>query len=248
MPTDEPSFRAYDLNQALSPTREMILSPDDLRACFVDELPPRSGPCFLGFDFGESVSATTAAAIWPATGRLETWMAFGNKPPIAVRGKRDDAPYVAMVERGELVLHEGRVVSLERFLSDVQINLAGVRVAGAAADSHKDAEAKDKLDRAAVRWPVQFRRVGAGKTGGSDVRALQALVLTCRLAMLPNLSFVTAIAKSTMTRDGNGNPGLDKAKSRGRIDVLSAAVIAAGLAAPHFDRPVRRRRVRVSLV
>ena len=248
VPTDEPSFRAYDLNQPLSPTREMILSPDDLRACFVDELPPRSGPCFLGFDFGESVSATTAAAIWPATGRLETWMAFGNKPPIAVRGKRDDAPYVAMVERGELVLHDGRVVSLERFLSDVQTDLAGVRVAGAAADSHKDAEAKDKLDRAAVRWPVQFRRVGAGKTGGSDVRALQALVLTCRLAMLPNLSFVTAIAKSTMTRDGNGNPGLDKAKSRGRIDVLSAAVIAAGLAAPHFDRPVRRRRVRVSLV
>ena len=35
-PTDEPSFRAFDLNEALSPTREMILSPDDLRACFAD--------------------------------------------------------------------------------------------------------------------------------------------------------------------------------------------------------------------
>ena len=52
---------------------------------------------------------------------------------------------------------------------------------------------------------------------------------------------MTAIAKSTIRRDGNGNPGLDKANSRGRIDVLSAAVIAAGLAEPMFDRPPRRR-------
>ena len=43
-----------------------------------------------------------------------------------------------------------------------------------------------------------------------------------------------------MRRDANGNPALDKASSRGRIDVLSAAVIAAGLAEPAFDRPERR--------
>ena len=59
-PTDEPSFRAFDLNEALSPVREMILSPDDLRACFADDPPPRQGPCFLGFDFGEAVSSTAA--------------------------------------------------------------------------------------------------------------------------------------------------------------------------------------------
>ena len=49
-----------------------------------------------------------------------------------------------------------------------------------------------------------------------------------------------AISKSTVRRDGNGNPALDKSTSRGRIDVLSAAVIAAGLAEPEFDRPARR--------
>ena len=247
VPTDEPSFRAYDLNQRLDPTREMICSPDDLRGCFVEDLPVRSGPAVLGFDFGESVSATAAAAIWPATGRLETWMAFGDIPPITDRARRDDAPYPAMLERGELRLHDGRVVRLDRFLADVHADLAGVRVKAAAADSHKDAEARDHLDRAAVRWPIEFRRVGAGKDGGADVRAFQRLVLTRQLRMLPNLSLVTAIAKSTLRRDPNGNPGLDKSTSRGRIDTLSAAVIAAGLAAPYFDRPQRRRRVRVSL-
>ena len=240
-PGDENSFRAYDLNQALDPTREMILSPDDLRACFVEDVPPRSGAAYLGFDFGEATSATGAAAIWPATGRVETWMAFGDVPAIAERAKRDDAPYAAMVDRGELKLHPGRVVRPDAFLVDVQTDLAGVRVAAAAADGYKDSEVRDFLDRAAVRWPIDFRRVGAGKDGGRDVRAFQRLTIQKRLAMFPNLSLVTAISKSVLRRDPNGNPGLDKSTSRGRIDVLSAAVIAAGLAESAFDRPRRRR-------
>ena len=240
-PGDENTFRAFDLNQSLSPTREMILSPDDLRACFTDDPPPREGPCYLGFDFGEAVSSTAACAIWPATGRLETWQAFGDVPPLAERAKRDSAPYPQMEARSELRTYPGRIVRPDAFLEDVQADLAGVRVKGAAADSYKDSECLDFLDRAAVRWPINFRRVGAGKDGGADVRAFQRLVLQKKFAMAENLSLVTAIAKSTLRRDGNGNPAIDKANSRGRIDVLSAAVIAAGLAEPAFDRPVRRR-------
>ena len=240
-PGDENSFRAFDLNQSLSPTREMLCSPDDLRQCFVDELPERAGPAYLGFDFGEATSATACAAVWPSTGRTECWMAYGDTPPIAERARRDDAPYAQMVDRGELRLYPGRVVHVSEFLSDVQAALAGVRVAGAAADSFKDSDARDFLDRAAVRWPIEFRRVGAGKDGGSDVRAFQRLVLNAKLAMLPSLALVTAISKSTVRRDPNGNPALDKSTSRGRIDLLSAMVIAAGLAAPAFDRPPRRR-------
>ena len=240
-PGDEPSFRAFDLNQRLDPTREMICSPDDLRGCFVDELPPRAGPAYLGFDFGEATSATACAAVWPSTGRTELWMAYGDVPPVAERARRDDAPYAQMLARGELRLYPGRVVHPDRFLADVQADLAGVRVKAAAADSYKDSETRDFLDRAAVRWPIDFRRVGAGKDGGADVRAFQRLVLNGKLAMLPSLALVTAISKSTVRRDPNGNPGLDKSTSRGRIDVLSAAVIAAGLAAPAFDRPPRRR-------
>ena len=217
VPTDEPSFRAFDLNQNLDPTREMIFSPDDLRACFQDDPPPRAGPCFLGFDYGEAVSATSAACVWPQTGRLETWMSFGDSPSLLDRGRRDSAPYIEMQRRGELRTYPGRTVKLDAFLSDLQTDLAGCRVEAAAADSYKDSEAMDFLDRAAVRWPVQFRRVGAGKDGGRDVRALQRLVLERKLVMAPNLSLVTAIAKSTIRRDANGNPGLDKANSRGRI-------------------------------
>ena len=34
--SDEPSFRAFDLNLAISPTREMACAPADLAACFTD--------------------------------------------------------------------------------------------------------------------------------------------------------------------------------------------------------------------
>ena len=169
-------------------------------------------------------------------------MAFGDVPSLAERQRRDSAPYVAMETRGELCTYPGRLVRVDAFLGDLQSDLAGVRVQAAGADSYKDSEARDFLDRAAVRWPIQFRRVGAGKDGGADVRAFQRLTMQNRLAMADNLSLATAIAKSTLRRDANGNPGLDRATSRGRIDVLSAVVIAAGLAEPMFDRPARRRR------
>ena len=80
---------------------------------------------------------------------------------------------------------------------------------------------------------------GLVRDGGRDVRSFQRLVNSKRLALLENLSLVTAISKAAIRRDGNGNPGLSKASSNGRIDVLSAAIIAAGLAEPHFDRAAR---------
>ena len=199
------------------------------------------GAGFLGFDFGEATSSTAACAIWPASGRLETWMAFGDVPALAERARRDSAPYPAMAARGELVTYGGRIVPLAAFLADLQTDLVGCKVQAAAADSYKDSEVRDFFDRAAVRWPIEFRRVGAGKDGGADVRAFQRLVHQRKFAMAENLSLATAISKSTLKRDSNGNPGLDRAKANGRIDVLSAAVIAAGLAESAFDRPARRR-------
>ncbi len=239
--TDEASFRALDLNAPYEPGTEMICSPDDLRACFVDELPPRSGPAYLGLDAGEATSATSCCAIFPATGRLETWTAFGDKPSLRERGRRDNAAYVRMSERGELWTYPGRVVPVPRFLSDVKDELAGVRIAGAAADGWKDSEVKDWLDRSGAAWPITFRRVGAGKDGGADTRRFQRHVILRDLKLLPNLSLVDAISKSVIHRDQNGNPGLDKRQSNGRIDVLSAAIIAAGLASPHFHKKAKPR-------
>lgn len=239
VPSDEPNFRAFDLNCRLDPTKEMIFSPDDIRACFVDELPPRKGPVYLGLDCGEATSSTACFAIWPATGRCEMRMAFGDIPSLRERAKMDGCDYVLMEKRGELKTYPGRVTPVKEFMADVAADLVGCRVSKIAADGYKDKEIQDYLDRANLRWPREFRRVGAGKDGGADVRAFQRLVLTRKLKMRPSLALSSAIASSTIHRDQNGNPGLDKRKSRGRIDLLSAAVIAGGLAEAHFDKAHR---------
>ena len=144
-PADEPSFRALDLNQPLSPAAEMIFSPDDLRGCFTDTLPNRKGPCFVGFDFGEATSGTAAAAIWPESGRTDLWLAFGDEPNLKARGLRDDAAYTVMFNRGELKTYSGRVVKPADFLTDIRNNLEGCDIKACAADGYKDARNKRLL-------------------------------------------------------------------------------------------------------
>ena len=57
---------------------------------------------------------------------------------------------------------------------------------------------------------------------------------------MDNLLIASAIKESKVDRDPRGNPALDKHRQRGRIDALQAAVIAAGLAELHGNKPKRR--------
>ena len=222
VPSDEPSFRALDLNLEISPTREMVCSPDDLRSCFADEIDCR-GPAYVGLDVGEAGSGTAAAAYFPATGALRTWLAFGDTPSLRDRAKRDGADYPAMERRGELRIYPGRVVPVKAFIADLLADLADAKVRGAYADAYRSAELRDCLP-----WALTVVRSGTGPDGSAAVRAFQSAVLTNTLALRPNLSLSSAIKESTLRRDGNGNPAVDRARTAGRIDVLSAAVLAVG--------------------
>ena len=231
--SDEPSFRALDLNQAISPTREMVCTPDDLKSCFTDEIACR-GPVYVGFDVGEAGSGTSAVAFWPRTGAMRTWLAFGGVPKLKARGKRDGADYLAMQSRGELKTYAGRTVPVKAFVADVHTDLGVADVRLAVADAYKAESLRDALP-----WKLLIQRTGAGPDGSQAVRAFQRRVLTGGLSMLGNLSLSSAIKESTLRRDGNGNPAIDRARSHGRIDVLSAAVLAVG-AADKLYRPGRR--------
>ena len=145
-PSDESDFRAYDLNQGLDPSREMILQVSDLKGCVVSDsgFPDRRGPCVIGLDIGESASGTAAAIIWPQTGRTEFRFAFGDRPALRDRARRDGAPYVEMERRGELVTYPGRIVPVEAFLSDLAADLKGQRVLMLAADFYKESECRGR--------------------------------------------------------------------------------------------------------
>ena len=243
--SDEASFRALDLNQPGSPGNEMIFSIAEWQACIVSEadLPPRTGTCCLGYDLGGSSSMTTLAAVWP-NGRLEAWGAFPGTPALKERARVDGAPYELMAERGELKTYAGRVTPVAEFLKDCAARLAGERVLAAGADRYRKAEAMQALDGAELRWPMNWRGVGASaKADGShDVRALQRLVLNRHLRTHESLLLDCAIKSSVIRRDASGNPALDQGSKQGRIDALSAAVIASGLSELEGMRPRRSWR------
>ena len=147
-------------------------------------------------------------------------------PDLAARGRRDGADYAEMARRGELRTYPGRTVPVDQFVLQVESDLAGADVRTAVADGYRCGELLDVCP-----WPLEIVRSGVGPSGSAAVRAFQRAVLTRTLATVKNYSLTNAIAESTLRRDGNGNPALDKARSAGRIDVLSAAVLAVGEAA-----------------
>ena len=81
-PADAAAFRAYDLNQPQSPSRELLCDVADWLKCecHPEDLPPRRGECVVGFDIGGAASLTALTALWPRTGRLEAWTACGDNP------------------------------------------------------------------------------------------------------------------------------------------------------------------------
>ena len=131
-----------------------------------------------------------------------------------------------MQRRGELRTYPGRTVPVCAFVLQVESDLAGADVRTAVADGYKAGELLDVSP-----WPLELVRSGIGPSGSAAVRAFQRAILTRTIATAPNLSLASAIKESTLRRDGNGNPAIDKARSVGRIDVLSAAVLAVGEAA-----------------
>ena len=172
-------------------------------------------------------------------------------PSLLERGRADHVGglYTQMEARGELRTYPGRVTPAAEFLQDCADRLAGVQVTVAGADRFRKGEVEDVLAQAGLRWPMEWRGQGASATadGSHDVRALQRLILGGKLKVAETLVLRSAIAESSIRYDASGNPALDKARSRSRIDALQAAVIAAGLGEMVAARPPRRR-ARVHLV
>ena len=233
-PSDQASFRALDLNLEGSPSRESVCSPSDWAACVVkpSELPERRGPCYVGFDAGGSSSMTAAACYWPQTNRLELFAAFPATPGLTDRGQADGVGslYQEAFERSELQVFDGRVTPVGSFLLHLAAALEGAEVVGAASDMYRRAEVQQAVEAESLCWPWSWRRMGSGPQGSGDVRAFQRAILRGEFRTVPSLLMPLALKSTLLRRDGNGNPALERGNT-GRIDILSATVLAVGLSA-----------------
>ena len=236
---NEPFFRAHHLNQRQSPTKELICTPTEWTRCVVEpsELPPREGEAWIGFDPGGSSSLSATCTMF-ANGRVEFHAALPATPTLEQRGSADGCGglYVQARNRSELRTYAGRVTPIQDFLAAVIHDLAGVDLVGGGSDQYRRAEVEQVLDDPATgcEFGWSFRRMGAGPQGSSDVRAFQKFLLKGEIKAQASLLFAHGLSSATIARDGNGNPSLLRS-GRGRIDLVSAAVLAAGLRAASGD-------------
>ena len=250
VPADLALFAAEDCNLAGSVTREMICSVADWNGLLGGDPAPRAGDCVVGIDLGGSDSLTAAAVCWPESGRLEVFaaVAVSDDRTLADRG-RDDAVgdrYEQLAASSELWTYAARrTTPVALFIAELAAELRGQRVVSCGADRYRRSECADGMADADCRWPMVWRGQGASATadGSADVRSFERAIRGAWLRPARGARLMlSAISESVIVRDKLGNPCIERARRRGRIDPLSAAVIATGLAERIRARPATRYR------
>lgn len=239
------TFRLYNRNERVSgESRDMLLQLDEWLACETAELPPRQGQVVIGIDLGGSASMSAAAFYWPATGRLEAVGAFPCTPSLLDRGQADGVAhrYEEMRDRGELITMGDRTVPPSPWLAEVLRHVQGEPVAALVADRFRQSEMAEAMARAGIRAPVVWRGQGF-RDGGEDAERFRRAAFDGLVKAAPSLLLRSAFADAVVLKDAHGNSKVAKARSMGRIDAASAAVLAVAEGARRTARPVRASRM-----
>lgn len=241
------AFRLYNRNERVSgETRDLLLTVDEWLQCETVDLPPREGELILGIDLGGSASMSAAALYWPATGRLECVATFPSNPALGERGASDGVGgrYLEMAERGELNTLGDRTVPPAAWLAEVMKLAEGETIAAVVADRFKQAEFGEAMDRAGIRAPIVWRGMGF-RDGGEDCERFRRAAYDGKVKSRPSLLLRSAFADAVCLRDPANNLKLAKARSTGRIDAVSASVLAVAEGARRMGRPAKRARAAI---
>jgi phage terminase large subunit-like protein len=222
------AFRLLHLNERVSDdSREPLIDLPDWLAVETEELPKREGEVVVGLDLGGSASMSAAAFFWPLTGRLEVRGWFPSRPGLGDRDARDGVGnrYELMSQEGTLKTLGDATVPVGEWIAEVANHVDGQAIAAVCFDTFKQSEIGEGLRAADVRAPYVMRRFGPFD-GGEDAERFRRAVYDKFIQVRPSLLMQSALADAVCRRDGNLNPCLDKGRSLGRIDPVSAAVLA----------------------
>ncbi|WP_208348791.1 terminase large subunit domain-containing protein [Pseudaestuariivita rosea] len=222
------SFRLYNRNERVSgETRDLLITVDEWLSCETDTLPPREGGVVIGIDLGGSASMSAAAFYWPETGRLEALATFPSNPSLLDRGQRDGVAgrYVEMRDRRELTTLGDRTVPIAPWLIEVMRHVEGEQILCLIADRYKEAELAEAYAKTGIKSPLLWRAT-VWKQSNEDCERFRRAVFDGKIKSKPSLLLRSAFADAVCKRDDSNNLKLAKARSKGRIDAVQAAVIA----------------------
>ena len=234
VPADSNAFRAHELNQRTDPNSEVVIPLADYLKCVVSALPAREGSAWVGLDVGGASAFCGAAVYWPASGRCEVFAGVGGIPDLLTRSRGDGVGdlYVRMHNRGELWVYPNhRETPLQDFVSDLNQRLHDVVVGGLVGDEYRGARLRDALEAAELQeWSsrLSFRPV-RWKTSTDDVVAFQTQIITQGISFVENVLMPAAIRDSKLEHDKQGGLRPVKSREHGRIDALTAVILAVGI-------------------
>ena len=191
-------------------------------------------PTAWGIDLASGGAMSAVSAFSIETGALDVIAAFPERPGLAERGLRDGVGplYERLHDRGELLVHPGRVVQVPWLLSE------GLKRFGPpsliAADYHRRAELRDALDAAAVPPCKLELRKGGFNDGAEDVSRFRRAVLDRRVVAARSRLLAVAIGEARTVASAAGLEKLAKSSQGGRRqlardDAAAAAVLAVAV-------------------
>lgn len=244
--SDLSAYRLLHLNERISDaTNEPLIPLDDWLACETETLPERAGPLVVGLDLGGSASMSACALFWPQTGRLEVRGWFPSRPGLRDRGQSDGVGdlYLSMQKEGTLRCAGDATVPVALWIEEVIAATDDYPIAAVCYDTFKQSEIQDGLRAANVKARQVLRRFGPFD-GGEDAERFRRAVYDRHVASPQTVMMRAALAEAVCKRDAQLNPCLDKGRSTGRIDAVSAAVLAVGEGSRIIGRgPVKGGRV-----
>ncbi len=244
-PNAEVAFRLYGRNEKVNENVAAVIPVEDVDKCTTEnavQSEMRRGLCFLGWDAGGASSMTALVAFWPETGWLEIRGCYPSEPALNVRSRNDGvgALYTVAHRTGELKVFGKNVTDIAAFLRWAKDEwLAGAEVDCIAGDRYRQAELEDFLEESDWEIDTDFQGQGAGAAadGSRNILLSQRLFKSGKMKIFPSLLLNQALAEAEIAFSAGGLPRLKKAdtvnKSRARIDVLSALVMAIGSAAKY---------------
>lgn len=235
IPSLEASVRNLLLNQRVS-LNSLWLAPTVWKSC---SAPPElsvlqeASHVSLGLDLSMRNDLTAAVASAKDQDGVVHLLPYAFTPTVGIEARemRDKAPYTAWVRQGYLIAVPGSVLDYEWVCNYLKKEFAekGITITNVQFDRWRINEFKKACDETGFAVDAEFKEIGQGyKDISPRIEFFESLLLRARIAHGAHPVLNMCAANAIVVSDPSNNRKLDKTKSTQRIDVLQAAVMAAG--------------------
>lgn len=231
MPSAEAGFRNLTLNQRVETTNPLVSRGVWIANSFEPDLSAfEECPVFAGLDLSARVDLTSLVLVALKDDRWHVRPYFWTPAKgLRERAKRDRQPYDLWVKQGLLRTTPGASVDYEEVARDMAEILEGMNVRGIAFDRWRMDVMQKALDGIGLVLPLVPWGQGF-KDMSPAIDALEGELLNDRISHGNHAVLTMCASNAVASKDEAGNRKLNKLKSTGRMDGITALSMALGLA------------------